>query len=62
MKQYSIVSKIGIIISAIAMLISGISVLYNIKNGIKDDSLGFFLCTAAIFCANIVIAEGSKKK
>jgi len=59
MKNYSKVSKFGIIVSIIAMLISAINIL---SRGMNRTAIVVFCCTSAIFCSNIVIAEASKKK
>lgn len=62
MRKYSAISKIGIICSAVAILISGFTVLYDIKNGLKGTSVAFFFCTVAILFSNIAIAEGARKR
>ncbi|HEY5562382.1 MAG TPA: hypothetical protein VIK72_11625 [Clostridiaceae bacterium] len=61
MKKYSKVSMFGMILSAIAMLISGVSILYSAKSGMsKGPSISIFCCMVTIFGANVAIAENSK--
>lgn len=63
MKNYSKVSKAGIIISAFAVLITSIDILFHVIKGTAIGSeIGLFCSTVAIFCSNIAIAESKRKR
>ena len=63
MKGYSKVSKFGIIISALAVILSTCDILYSVIKGIpvRSYGVGLFSCITILF-ANIAIAEHNKNK
>lgn len=61
MRDSSKVSKLGIIISSVAVIISAIYTLYNFIKGTPVSSVGLISCITILF-ANIAIAQQYKKK
>lgn len=63
MKNSIKISKLGCILSSIAMIISLVNIIFC---KINDTPLGsssvIFICMVTIFCANLSIYQSKKKK
>jgi hypothetical protein len=61
MRDSSKVSKFGITISSVAVIISAIYTLYNFIKGTPVSSVALISCITILF-ANIAVAQQYKKK